>query len=299
MTPTRKRAIAPLLSAPRYELLPLADVAAQAAALPPGAIVTVTSSPRQGQDATVAAACDLAVRGLRVVPHLAARRVRSAGHLEEVVGRLIAAGVDDVFCVGGDGEAEGPYASALGLLEAMAVHGTAFTDVGVAGYPEGHHAVGDAELDAALVAKQPFASYVTTQLCFDAGAVARWARRLRAHGVTLPILAGVPGVVDTRKLLRVSRRIGIGESLRFLRGNRAAVLRLLRAGAYRPDGLVRELAALDGDARITGLHLYTFNEAAGTARWVERARGRDRSRRRVVTHPSRRRGRELADSAGG
>ncbi len=289
----RKRAAASLLSAPRYELLPLDGVAERAAQLPDGATVTVTCSPAKGQDVTVDVACDLAASGFRVVPHLAARRVRSACHLEQVVQRLEEAGVDDVFVVGGDGgEPDGPYPTALALLEAMAAQGAGFARVGIAGHPEGHLHADDATLDAVLVAKQPFATYVTTQVCFDTQAVATWARRIRRRGVALPIHAGVPGVVDSAKLLRVSLRIGIGDSVRFLRNNRGAVLRLLRAGSYRPDALVRQLAALEGDAAVEGLHLYTFNEAGATAAWVARAQARSmarrahRPRRTAFDHPA-------------
>ena len=276
----RKRATAALLSAPRYELLPLDGVVERAAQLPDGATVTVTCSPTKGQDVTVDVACELAARGFRVVPHLAARRIRSAGHLTQVVGRLEEAGVDDVFVVGGDGgEPEGPYPTALALLEAMAAQGAGFGHVGIAGHPEGHHHADDPTLDALLVAKQPFATYVTTQVCFDTQVVATWARRIRRRGVALPIHAGVPGVVDSAKLLRVSMRIGIGDSVRFLRKNRAAALRLMRAGSYRPDALVRQLAALEGDAAVDGLHLYTFNEAGATSAWVARVRARSMARR--------------------
>ena len=276
----RKRAAEELLTACRYELLPLDGAAERAAELPEGATVTVTCSPAKGQDVTVDFACDLAARGFRVVPHLAARRVRSASHLERIVEQLGGAGIDEVFCVGGDGgEPDGPYPTALALLGALSTHGPKFEAVGIAGHPEGHHHADDETLDAQLMAKQPFASYVTTQVCFDTQALATWARRIRARGVTLPIYAGVPGVVDSAKLLRVSLRIGIGDSVRFLRSNRAAVLRLLRAGSYKPDALVRQLAALDGDAAVAGLHLYTFNEAGATAAWVARAQDRRTPRR--------------------
>ena len=58
-----------------------------------------------------------------------------------------------------------------------------------------------------------------------------------ARGTRLPIYVGVPGVVSRAKLLRVSARIGIGDSLRFLRKNGSFAGRFLRGG-FSPDPLV-------------------------------------------------------------
>ena len=60
------------------------------------------------------------------------------------------------------------------------------------------------------------------------------------------------------------------DSKRFLQKNLGLVARLVRsAGFYRPDGLVNGLAPVfaDPDARIRGVHLYTFNQVATTEAW--------------------------------
>jgi len=92
-----------LLSAPRYEVIP-AQGTEQAVAdwVPAGMTVAVTASPVKGLEPTVELAEKLAARGYRVVPHLAARSVASQAHLDEIVARLTASGVDDVFVPGGD-----------------------------------------------------------------------------------------------------------------------------------------------------------------------------------------------------
>mgnify|MGYP000211072551 CR=1 FL=1 len=41
------------------------------------------------------------------------------------------------------------------------------------------------ELMALLLAKQPYASYFVTQMCFDAARIERWLRDVRAAGVRL------------------------------------------------------------------------------------------------------------------
>ncbi|HEY2223984.1 methylenetetrahydrofolate reductase [Actinomycetospora sp.] len=263
---------AALLARARYEVMPLPDVSRRAVAeLPRGATVTVTASPTRAPSATVAVVEQLATAGFDPVPHLAARSVRDDAELAGILARLADAGVRDVFVVGGDArEPVGRFTDALGLIEAVERIGPRPARIGVASYPDGHHRIDDATLWASLRAKQEHADYTVTQLCFDAETVGRFVAEARAHGIDLPVVAGVPGVVDTPRLLRAAVRVGVGDAMRFARTNPATAASLLRPGAYRPTGLVRGLArqVADGRCAIAGLHLYTFNEIAPTVRWL-------------------------------
>ena len=91
---------------------------------------------------------------------------------------------------------------------------------------------------------------------------------MRERGTTLPIWIGVPGIVHNAKLLRVSMKIGLGESARFLRAHRAWIRRLMTR-TFSPDPLMRELEPLfkDPAANIAGLHVFTFIELERTERW--------------------------------
>lgn len=269
--PRTRRAVAPLLAAPRYEILPLPRVLAATEQLPTGSVVTVTSSPHKGLHATIDVAEDVAAQGMRAVPHLAARQFRDSAELSDVLDRLDAAGIGEVFVVGGDGiHPAGDFPDGLALLRAMADLDRLPAEVGVPSYPEGHHTIDGDTLWTSLRAKQEFATYTVTQLCFDADAICRFAADAQRNGVTLPVVVGTPGVVDLTKLLRVGLKIGVGDSLRFARGNGSVAGKLLRPGGYRPDGLVRKLASrvANGDCTLAGLHFYTFNHVAATARWV-------------------------------
>lgn len=263
--------MSPLLGSVRYEALPLAGTAERAAAgLPAGATVTVSCSPTHGLDATVAVAEQLSAAGLRAVPHLAARQVTDDVHLKEVASRLEAAGVDDVFVVGGDAERPaGPYDSGLALLEGLTELGVRFPHVGVPAYPEGHPRIDDATLDAALQVKQAHATYLVTQLCFDAGAILAWLAATRRAGVYLPAWIGLPGLVSRTRLVRTALRIGVGDSARYLAANRRVAGRWLTGGAVSADGLADDLdAGLRPGDRVGGMHLYAFDQLAETARWV-------------------------------
>jgi methylenetetrahydrofolate reductase (NADPH) len=272
--PLSSAGIAALLASPRFEVVPLSGVDAEAAQLPPNATVTVTCSPRRGLDATADLTERLAGRGFRAVPHVAARSVRSRGHLEEVAGRLAAAGVRDVFVIGGDPpEPAGPYGAAVEVLEALAGLGAPFPDVGIGGYPERHPFIEAHELTAALVEKQPLSTYIVTQICFDPGAIMGWLASIRARGVSLPVHLGLPGAVTRRKLLEIALRIGVGDSIRYVTKHGGLVARLVRRGSYRPDAFLAGLSPLLGrrDQVIAGLHINTFNQVRSTERWRHRA----------------------------
>jgi methylenetetrahydrofolate reductase (NADPH) len=275
MTAGNPRSLAAPFADVRFEVLPVEGIDSDVVgALPPGSTVTVTCSPQRGLDRTIEVTERLRTHGFDAVPHLAARQVRGDVHLKEVVERLDRAGVRDVFVVGGDApEHGGPFATGLELLEALSGLDHPFDRLGVPGYPEGHHLADDETMMRALLAKQRHATYMVTQLCFDAGAICRWLADARDRGVELPCHVGVAGAVDAGKLLRMSMRIGIGDSVRFLRGNRATALRLLRAGGYRADSLLRQLGEglADGRCRdVAGLHVYTFNQVERSARWAGR-----------------------------
>ena len=272
---TREPAAAPtlaeLLQRARYEVFPLPGVEEDVAEYVPRDVkVTVTSSPRRGIESTLRLTEELARRGFPVIPHISARLVRDEGHLREILGRLREIDAREAFVIAGDAERPvGEYADAAALLAAMAEVGHGLEEIGIAGYPESHPFISDEATIQAMYDKQPFATYVVSQLCFDASVIASWIDRVHARGVDLPVYVGMPGRVPRTKLLRIARRIGVGESARFLGKHANRVARLLLPRGYSPDGLVGDLAphAADPAKRIAGLHVYTFNEVAKTEEW--------------------------------
>lgn len=271
-------ATAPLrgLESPRYELVPVAGAREQAAYLPAGAEVSVTCSPTLGIGSTIALAEELLSRGFGVVPHLAARLIEDETHLKAVLGRLEGGGLGDVFVVGGDSKVPaGPYAGGFSLLRAMSRLGAGIERVGVPAYPEGHPLVAEEELMRALLAKQPFASYAVTQICFEPEKILGWLARAREWGLELPVYVGVPGVLDRRRLLRISLKIGLGDSMRFLRKQTGLAGRLFRPRGYSPDALIEGLSPYVGDPEygVRGFHINTFNHVEETEGWRRRMLG--------------------------
>jgi methylenetetrahydrofolate reductase (NADPH) len=190
------------------------------------------------------------------------------------VNRLEDAGINDIFVPGGDlDEPEGEFQSAYELLAALAEVGHPFDEVGITGYPEGHDFIDDDVLADAMQKKAPYATYIVTQLCYDPEAVIDWIDTVRQRGVDLPIEVGIPGVMKYQKLLQISQKVGVGDSVRFLRKT-TGVLGFLRQligsrGKYTPDALIDGLSPYVGDSdyAIRGVHLYTFNQVSDLESW--------------------------------
>jgi methylenetetrahydrofolate reductase (NADPH) len=272
-THTREAAtLAELLRRPRFEILPLDGIEERVRAhLGTEVRVTVTASPRKGLEPTLALSERLAGAGYTVVPHLSARLVRDRTHLEEVLERLLEAGVRELFVPAGDAEEPGEFHSAADLLAAMGPLRARFDEIGITGYPETHHLIPDEETIQAMFAKAPMATCIISQICFDADVIAGWIAEVRRRGTVLPIWIGLPGSVEYTKLLRISMKIGLGESARFVRQHGNWLSRLLTR-QFKPDPLLRALGPTLADpaANVAGFHLYTFNEVERTERWRRR-----------------------------
>jgi methylenetetrahydrofolate reductase (NADPH) len=269
--PTPGGALLAALERSRYEVLPLNGITDDVLAhVPPAIKITVTASPRRGLEPTLRVVERLASCGYAAVPHLSARLMRDRENLAEVMLRLQTAGVREVFVIAGDARHQaGEFADAAGLLYAMGEFRDRFREIGISGYPESHQFISDQTTIEAMFEKEPMATYIVSQISFDADVIVTWIRRVRERGTLLPIWIGVPGVVDNRKLLRTSLRIGLGESARFLRANRGWLRAFALRGRYMPTELLQELAPTFADpaARIRGIHVYTFNELERTERW--------------------------------
>jgi methylenetetrahydrofolate reductase (NADPH) len=263
--------VAPLLQSPRFEVFPAGSIEeAVAEWVPREMTVTVTASPAKGLDATIGQTEKLAGRGYRVVPHLSARLVADDAHLADIVARLTACGVDDVFVPAGDADPPaGRFDSALSLLERLTEMGSPFAQIGITGYPESHPRIGDDITVQAMWDKRRHATYLVSNLCFDPATLRRWINRVRARGVTLPLYVGLAGPLERTKLVKMAAKAGAAESARFLAGHTEWFLRLGTPGGYSPERLLSRMGATFSSpaANVAGLHLFTFNQVQQTEQW--------------------------------
>ena len=266
-----RQALVAFLSSPRYEILPTDDVEERVlATVPRDVTITITASPRRGIEATIDLAERLGRHGYQVVPHISARLIRDDAHLREVLARVAAIGRREIFVIAGDAkEPAGQFPDSVSLLMALMAEPHGMREIGVTGYPERHSFIDDDLTIQAMWDKRRIATYIVSNLCFDPRVVKKWIARVRRRGVQLPIHIGLAGVADPAKLLRISTRIGVVDSARFLRGHSNWFLRMVQPGGYDPGrfttGLLPDLAM--PDRKVAGLHVFTFNEIEPTERW--------------------------------
>lgn len=258
-----------LLANPRYEVIPV-KAAEQAVAdhIPAGATVTVTASPAKGLDATIDLVERLAARGYRAVPHLAARSIRDQAQLDEIVKRLCAAGVDNVFIPGGDAkEPAGAFNGALPLLERLTQMNRPFRYVGITGYPESVPHISDDVTIQSMWDKRRHATYIVSNVCFNPRVLRTWITRIRTRGVTLPLYLGLACPAERTRLVKLATVSGATESARFLTRHPAWVLRLGLPGGYDPGRFLARLGDFTPDDGVAGIHLFTFNQIEHTEEW--------------------------------
>ena len=256
------------------EVFPAPGIEEKLKALEPNSYVAVTCSPSKGVNETLELTERLIDSGFRVVPHIAAKNVRDRSHLAEILARLQNMKIESLFVPGGDRpEPEGEFSTAWELLSTIDEIGHDIKEIGVGAHPEGHPDADENTLFRELEKKQSLCTYMVTQMCFDADALGSWLRDVRSRGITLPVWIGLPGVIDRARLIKSSFRIGVGDSLRFLRRKSGAAARLMKSSTYYPDELVFGLSGCQADPAsiVAGYHLFCFNQVETTEKWRHEA----------------------------
>jgi methylenetetrahydrofolate reductase (NADPH) len=244
--------------------------------IPQATRINVTFLENEEPEVRIEAARAVRESGFVPVPHLSARRLASQAMLEDYLGALQAIGAaDQVFAVGGDpATPHGPYADALSVIESGVLQRYGVRSVSIAGYPEGHPDISEADLwsslvdKAAALADQGLAGGIITQFGFDVDPVLSWIEQVRDRGVDLPIRVGVPGPAGIRRLVRYASRFGVGTSAGIAKKYGFSITNLL--GTAGPDKFIGELAArLDQDRHgEVKMHFYTFGGLGATSDWI-------------------------------
>ncbi len=256
-----------------FEVIPLKSLADAEAALPAGAKVSVTASPAKGLETTQEITERMLGNGYHAIPHISARMVRDQAHTKELAKWFRDAGVSTLFIVGGDADPPGGYNDAVEFLSDLLDCDHGLSTIGVTAYPDSHAFISDELLHKALHDKQRLladagiAGYCSTQMCFDPSTISKWIKAERSQGMTLPIHLGLSGVVDRTKLLTMGARLGIGQSLSYLRKNRKAIASMMTTTSYDPNDLLIPLSREMNDLDVQGLHVFTFNQVAATNDW--------------------------------
>ena len=270
ITQEQRQALIDTVHESYMEIFPTSTIESKLDVLEPNSYIAITCSPTKGVDETLAMSERLAGRGFKIVPHIAARMVRNKAHLREIIKQLDDTPIISLFVPGGDSDKPaGDYHKALDLLRDIADIDHKFTEIGVAAHPEGHPIASDEELVEQLLKKQEFANYIVTQMCFDAGKITSWLQDIRSKGVELDVWLGLPGASDRNSLIKTSLRIGVGDSVRYLKRQVKNTARLMASKEYKPDDLLFELAPsiADPNLKIAGHHVYCFNLVESAENW--------------------------------
>ena len=256
-----------------YELIPLKNVHEQAEFLPQASTISITCSPAKDIEATLELCEKFLSKGHNTIPHFAARMVESEEHVTRIVKRIETLGIETVFIIGGDADQRGPFNDAPGLLNSFLNKNPTIKTIGIGSYPDGHPSIPPEALSEALIKKQEMIyesnlnGYMATQMCFETETISDWLENCRKSGVTLPCHLGVPGVVDMKKLINISLRLGVGISTRYLKKNRKSVFKLLSPRGYNPNKLIAPISSRADELNISGVHCFTFNAIDSTVDW--------------------------------
>ena len=203
-------------------------------------------------------------KGVTAIEHItcvAARRETLQAHLD----RIQELGVENVLALRGDlpegydPDADHDFRHASELI--AYIRARSELCIGGACYPEGHPESPDmaADIDFIYEKQQAGCGFVTTQMFFDNNILYKYLYKLRARGVTIPVVAGIMPVTNAAQLTRIRKLSGSHLPMKFLSmvdrfGHDPAAMR--QAGViYATEQIVDLLA--NG---VTHIHVYSMNK---------------------------------------
>ena len=238
--------------------------------------VYVTYLPDEKSERVIDTSKKLNEEGFAAVPHLPARTFKNNSHLEKYVGNLSEiAGCKKILVIGGGGNQKGNITSSLDVLKTDLLSKFNFTEVGLAGHPEGNPDVSDKELDKAIIEKNQFAKnvdykmHLVTQFFFEASSLQKWEKHLDSLNNSLDIHAGIPGPASLKILISYATSCGIFNSIRFLSKQAMNIAKLARSRT--PDKLIADLADYKNTnptSKLSKLHFYAFGGIIKTSEWL-------------------------------
>ncbi len=227
----------------------------------------------------VATAKRLKGEGFDTMPHIPARIIPDRATLADWIARYQGeADVKQALLLGGGvSTPAGDFDNSMQLMESGLFDG--FERLHIAGHPEGNRDIdrdgGDRLVMEALKLKQAFSERsdaqmaIATQFCFEAGPVIKWADRLAAEGINIPIHIGVAGPAKLQTLIKFAIACGVGPSLKVLQKRAMDVTKLLMP--YEPTEFVAGLAAHKAkhpDFGIQSVHFFPLGGIKANATWA-------------------------------
>ena len=222
--------------------------------------------------------------GFSVMPHFPARIIKNKSTLEEWIKKYQdEAGIDQALLVaGGVNNPHGVFENSMQLVETELFNKYNFKNLHFAGHPEGNKDIdydgSTNNVDEALLWKQKFNERtdievaLTTQFCFEADPVIKWADSMIEKGINIPIHIGVAGPAKLQTLIKFSIACGVGPSLKVLQKRAKDVKKLLLP--FEPNDFLETLAQHKKENpkfNITNIHFFPLGGINASADWIKNA----------------------------
>jgi methylenetetrahydrofolate reductase (NADH) len=246
------------------------EIAALAGILPRATPVYFSAVPTVTPHELVIAAAALRKADVEPVIHIAARRIRAAADLQDLLARLRGeADIRQLLVIGGDADTPGPFADALAVIQKGCLREVGIEQIGIGAYPEGHQRISPGRLETALdeklaaAAAQGLRAHIVSQFSFSPERILAWLKQLRVCGIAQPVKVGMAGPTSVAALLRYAKRCGVTASLRGLMSGAAGSL----VGHVGPDRIVEALGTANGLGDVAP-HYFSFGGTVETARYA-------------------------------
>lgn len=222
--------------------------------------------------------------GFSVMPHFPARIIKNKSTLEEWIKKYQdEAGIDQALLLaGGVTNPHGIFENSMQLVETELFNKYNFKNLHFAGHPEGNKDIdfdgSTNNVDEALLWKQKFNERtdievaLTTQFCFEADPVIKWADSMIEKGINIPIHIGVAGPAKLQTLIKFSIACGVGPSLKVLQKRAKDVKKLLLP--FEPNDFLETLAQHKKENpkfNITNIHFFPLGGINTSADWIKNA----------------------------
>lgn len=248
--------------------------------LPPYTTIYIANVEGTPVDDMVLTSKRLVADGFSVIPHITARSIRNLSEFERLIYRYREeAGVTQALVLaGGMKKPWGELESSLDLLKTNLFDKLGFTEIHVAGHPEGSKDIdplgGSGNADAALREKWQISlgsdvrMALVTQFVFSEKPVIAWVERLEESGILFPVYVGIPGPTKIQTLLKYAVICGIGPSLKILQKRAKDITKfLLPFEATEIAQSLTEYKLKHADSLISGLHIYSLGGIQSAAEW--------------------------------
>jgi len=222
--------------------------------------------------------------GFSVMPHFPARIIKNKSTLEEWITKYQdEASIDQALLLaGGVTNPYGIFENSMQLVETELFNKYNFKNLHFAGHPEGNKDIdfdgSTNNVDEALLWKQKFNERtdievaLTTQFCFEADPVIKWADSMIEKGINIPIHIGVAGPAKLQTLIKFSIACGVGPSLKVLQKRAKDVKKLLLP--FEPNDFLETLAQHKKENpkfNITNIHFFPLGGINTSADWIKNA----------------------------